>query len=196
MCPFLLLLRWIGNNKTMQSNDNMLKWWHTSAKSWCYPACTYLDPMIHIDLVSSLYNFWHQIAIFILAHFGTFREFQPCFEAQRVASFRHMSQITTPSFARSRATPICIFNRCRWIFFTPWVTERRNVTCQLNKTNGPLNGWNTKNDWVEFPWIRFQFKFQCLELGHVGPPLLIGGLLVPVCRFALQAFWNMYRTSL
>lgn len=40
MCPFLLLLRWIGNNKTMQSNDNnMLKWGHTSAKSLRYMKC-------------------------------------------------------------------------------------------------------------------------------------------------------------
>lgn len=164
----------LATTKTMQTNDNnMLKWGHTSAKSLCYPGMQIFGP--YDSCWFGLFRLFplqfrkmteHQIAIFILAHFGTFREFQPCFDSPSCFVPAHVPNYT-PSFARSRATPICIFNRCRWIFFTPWLWGTRNVRVPNRKTNGPLNGWNTKwLSWISVNSISIQFLWSWAMLGH------------------------------
>lgn len=164
MCPFLLLLRWIGNNK-----NHAVKQQQTHLQIMVLSGMQIFGPYDSYWFGLFPLHFWkiieHQTAIFILAHFGTFHEFQPCSRLRGLPRSAHVPKLPPVLCSFTGDTNLHL-QPLQVDFFHTLVTVR-NVTCQQNKTNGPLNGWNTEwLSWIKVNSISIQFVWSWAMLGH------------------------------
>ena len=123
--PFLLLLRWLSKSTCSQAtcwNDDThicksLYYSTRHANIWTiwFVVIWFLPFTFNLSKSSNI----HQIAIFMLGLLAIWWVSKPL-QSQLFRDTCPPKQPKQWSFARSRATPIWIFNRCRWSFFTPW----------------------------------------------------------------------------